>query len=92
MGLAAPEAFRLSFLTSVPAILGASLLEGLKLARAASGLPEGWFFAAAAAFLLGCASLALLRRLVLSGKWAYFGLYCFFVGLFAVVSGIAGNF
>jgi undecaprenyl-diphosphatase len=86
MGLAAPEAFRLSFLLSVPAILGAMLLEVPGLLRGASVLPGGWFPAMLAAFALGYLSLTLLRRLVLSGRWAYFGIYCFFLGLVAIVS------
>jgi undecaprenyl-diphosphatase len=93
MGLAAPKAFRLSFLMSIPAILGASFLEALEVLRnPVAVMPEGWFFAALAAFGLGSLSLALLRRLVLSGKWPYFGIYCFFLGLFAVVSAIAARF
>lgn len=93
LGLAAPEAFRLSFLMSVPAIAGASLLEFLKLWKApVQSLPEGWLFGFLAAFILGWISLVLLRRLVLSGKWAYFGVYCFFLGLLAIVSEIATMF
>ena len=87
MGLAAPEAFRLSFLMSVPAITGAALLEALQVLRdPALTLPAGWIISAAAAFLVGFFALATLRRLVLSGKWAYFGVYCFFLGLIAVLS------
>jgi undecaprenyl-diphosphatase len=93
MGLAAPEAFNISFLMSVPAILGASLLEAVKALRApAAVMPEGWLLAAAAAFFVGYAALVCLRRLVLSGKWAYFGVYCFFLGLAAVVSHVATRF
>lgn len=93
MGLAAPEAFRLSFLMSVPAIAGASLLEALHLLKSpAAVLPEGWLLGAAAAFAIGWFSLAVLRRLVLSGRWAYFGLYCFVMGLVAVISDISGKF
>ena len=93
MGLAAPEAFRLSFLMSVPAILGASLLDGMKILRESNlFLPVGWLPAAVAAFFLGWLSLAFLRRLVLSGKWAYFGIYCFLLGLAAIVSQVAMSF
>ena len=92
-GLASPEAFRLSFLLSVPTILGATLLEGLEM-FVASGplLPDGWFWGMIAAFLLGWLSLAFLRRLVLSGKWPYFGVYCFFLGLFAITSQVMTSF
>jgi undecaprenyl-diphosphatase len=92
MGLTAPEAFRLSFLLSVPAILGATLLEAAGLLDGSSVLPGGWLPAVFVAFLLGYCSLSLLRRLVLSGRWAYFGIYCFFLGLAAIVSEIAVHF
>jgi undecaprenyl-diphosphatase len=103
MGLAAKEAFRFSFLLSVPAILGAAFLEGAKAlpkwasalpvwAEAGASLPPGWAAAVAAAFLLGWLSLKFLRSLVLSGRWPYFGGYCFFLGLAAVVSEIAARF
>jgi undecaprenyl-diphosphatase len=93
LGLEASEAFRLSFLMSVPAILGASLLEGIKVLRnPLLVLPEGWVWAVLAAFALGCLSLAFLRRLVLSGRWAYFGIYCFLLGVAVIVVAITGNF
>jgi undecaprenyl-diphosphatase len=93
MGVESQEAFRLSFLMSVPAILGASLLEAVPIVRdPLLTLPVGCFAAAFIAFLLGYLSLAFLRRLVLSGKWPYFGVYCFFLGLGAIVSDIAANF
>jgi undecaprenyl-diphosphatase len=92
MGLTAPEAFRFSFLLSVPAILGAALLEAPGLLSGSSVLPGGWLPAALAAFLLGYLALTLLRRLVLSGRWAYFGIYCFFLGLAAIVSEVVGSF
>ena len=89
MGLSASEAFRLSFLMSVPAILGATLLETRHVLRApAPAMPDGWVVAVFAAFLIGYLALSSLRRLVLSGRWAYFGVYCFFLGLAAVASGI----
>ncbi|MBR1671943.1 MAG: undecaprenyl-diphosphate phosphatase [Fretibacterium sp.] len=95
MGLAVDEAFRFSFLVSVPAVLGASLLEGLKLYREGliltgdGVLPAGWLWAAAAAFVLGWIALKLMHRLVLSGRWAYFGLYCLFLGSAAILAALA---
>ena len=93
MGLAAPEAFRLSFLMSIPAIFGATLLEALDVLREpALTLPDGLALSALAAFLAGYFALSSLRRLVLSGKWAYFGVYCFFLGLAAIVSDVITRF
>ena len=89
MGLAVSDAFRFSFLISVPAILGASLLEGLKLYRGGTApLPEGCLLAVGAAFVLGWLALKLMRRLVLSGRWAYFGLYCLLLGCVAILSSL----
>ena len=93
MGMSAPNAFRLSFLMAIPAIIGASLLEVTQVIQdPAITLPNGWLPAAGMAFLVGYFALALLRRLVLSGKWAYFGVYCFFLGLVAVASDIVTRF
>ncbi|MDR1731829.1 MAG: undecaprenyl-diphosphate phosphatase [Synergistaceae bacterium] len=88
LGLAAPEAFRLSFLMSIPSILGASLLEFRDLLRSPAALPDGWPAGAVAAFLLGYLALGVMRRMVLSGRWAYFGIYCFLLGIFVVVSSV----
>ena len=85
-GLGVSEAFRFSFLISVPAVLGASLLEALKLFKSGESifLPEGYIFAVIAAFVLGLAALSLMRKLVLAGKWGYFGVYCLLVGSTAI--------
>lgn len=83
-GLLKEEAFNFSFLLSIPAICGAVLLEALDLGGIdgfLSTLPPMWLPGAAAAFVSGFASLFILRRLVLSSKWHYFGLYCIIVGI-----------
>ncbi len=87
MGLGISEAFRFSFLISIPAILGATLLEALKFMKGGEAvfLPEGWLWAALVAFVLGLSSLKFMRGLVDAGKWAYFGVYCLIVGTVAVL-------
>ena len=45
-----------------------------------------------AAFVLGWLALILLRRLVLSGRWVYFGLYCLILGIFVIVSSVGLGF
>ena len=89
MGLGISEAFRFSFLISIPAILGATLLECLKFIKGgeAAFLPEGWIFGAVTAFILGLLSLKFMKGLVDAGKWAYFGLYCLIIGSIAVLMG-----
>ena len=53
-GLSAAEAFRFSFLLSLPAVSGAALLE---LRHFDGALPAGWAAAMALAFLFGVVSL-----------------------------------
>ena len=86
MGLGVSEAFRFSFLISVPAVLGASLLEALKLWKSGETLllPDGTLWACIAAFVFGFIALTTMRKLILSGKWGYFSLYCFIVGVSAI--------
>ncbi len=87
MGLGLTEAFEFSFLISVPAVLGASLLEFLKLLKNPDAifLPDGYVWACVIAFVAGFAALNIMRRLVLLGKWAYFGLYCLVIGAAAIL-------
>ncbi|MDR1966946.1 MAG: undecaprenyl-diphosphate phosphatase [Synergistaceae bacterium] len=92
-GLSGVEAFRFSFLLSMPAILGASLYEAKDLGGLGGflgALPSGWFPAALAAFASGLASLTLLRRLVEGGGWWFFSLYCIALGCAVVVYSIIG--
>ena len=88
MGMGVSEAFRFSFMISIPAILGANLLEGLKLLKSPESifLPEGYLLAVIAAFILGLASLGIMRKLVASEKWAYFGIYCLVIGAATIIS------
>ena len=87
MGMGISEAFRFSFLISIPAVLGATLLECLKFLKdgGAVFLPEGWIWGAALAFILGLASLRFMRGLVKAEKWALFGVYCLVIGIAALV-------
>ncbi len=82
-GLSATEAFRFSFLLSLPATCGAALLELLH-AGAFAALPAGWFAGAFAAFISGLGALALFRRTVIRGRWIFFSIYCALVGLLAL--------
>jgi undecaprenyl-diphosphatase len=87
-GLSPSAAFRFSFLLSLPAVFGATLLEVrglLKLADWSSTLPPGWFIGFGAAFVAGFASLAILRRAVMMGRWRPFALYCALVGTLSIV-------
>ena len=87
MGLEVNEAFRFSFLISIPAILGANLLEAVKFFKTgeAAFLPEGYIWSCVAAFVLGLAALGIMRKLVANERWAYFGIYCLALGALMVV-------
>jgi undecaprenyl-diphosphatase len=92
LGISREEAFRFSFILSVPAIIGAAILEArdLGLSGFAGSLPDGWMFGAAAAFMSGFASLVALRRLVASDKWWGFSLYCMGLGGISVIYSLMG--
>ena len=87
MGMALNDAFKFSFMISIPAILGANLLEFLKFYKSgvAAFMPEGYLIGCIAAFVLGLFALGIMRRLVASEKWPYFGIYCFIIGTAAIL-------
>ena len=92
-GLSRDEAFRFSFLLSIPAIMGATLLEARDLGGRASflaELPNGWMASAIVAFVSGLLSLVVLRKLVTSDRWWLFAIYCILLGSASVVCSIVG--
>lgn len=83
-GLGREDAFKFSFLLSIPAILGATILQALEVggwSKFVSSLPPYWYVGAAAAFISGILSLVILRKIVLTSKWWVFGVYCLFLGV-----------
>jgi undecaprenyl-diphosphatase len=85
-GLHPEEAFRFSFLISIPAILGATLLEILNMYKVGEvTLPPCWWLGALLAFSLGWSSLIILRRFVISGLWKCFSAYCSFIAILMVL-------
>jgi undecaprenyl-diphosphatase len=92
-GLSREEAFRFSFLLSIPTIIGAAVFDAVRAGGVGGffqGLPDGWIQGSAAAFVSGLASLFLLRRLVESDKWWAFAIYCLLIGSFAVIMNYLG--
>jgi undecaprenyl-diphosphatase len=76
------DAFKFSFLLSIPAILGAVVLQifDFNWQKLNGGiLPNTLGFLAAAIF--GFLSLKLLERIMVKGKLYYFAIYCFALGL-----------
>lgn len=82
-GLAPEDAFSFSFILSLPAILGATVLElagSGGIGELLSSLPAGWWAGILTAFVAGLAALALLRRVVVRGLWGIFAFYCLAAG------------
>jgi undecaprenyl-diphosphatase len=80
LGIKPERAFELSMLMSLPAVLGAVLLELPRALRA----PEGIGFAALGAlvaFGVGIVALHLLRRVMMKGKFALFALWVLPLGV-----------
>jgi len=83
MGLSPEKAFSFSFLLSIPAIIGANLLEAFAIAGDPFhkvALPTGWFIGMLAAFISGFWALKVLRKFVVQGKWRGFAFYCLAAG------------
>ncbi|MBP8684204.1 MAG: undecaprenyl-diphosphate phosphatase [Synergistaceae bacterium] len=92
-GISREEVFRFSFLLSIPAILGAALLQAREVGGFdvfISSLPQGWYLGAAAAFVSGFVSLFVLRKLVIASKWWIFGIYCLVLGSLSVITSFLG--
>lgn len=71
LGVKPQRAFELSMLMSLPAVLGATLLEAPK----AFATPSLWLPASVGAvvsFVVGLAALGLLRRIVMAGRFSWF--------------------
>lgn len=85
-GVSREDAARFSFLISVPAILGATLLEAFKLKQTgltAELLPA--IFGAVVAGVSGYLALRFLIKLLNRGKLYYFSFYCWALGAIALL-------
>lgn len=85
-GVAPIRAAELSFLLSIPAILGATLLKLGDLGSEA--VPAWWVVAAGAAvaFAVGWASIVVLLAVLERGRLGVFSWYCFALGVAALVA------
>ena len=88
MGTRHEQAARFSFLLSLPAVGGAFLLETLGAASLSGGLATIQWPSALIGFVValvsGYLAVALLIRALGRGKFAYFGIWCWAVGLWAL--------
>lgn len=77
-------AVRFSFLLSIPAIVGAQLLELKHIAGAGSELGLGLWLGMLSAFVSGYAAIAWFTRLVARGRFTGFVVYCGVLGLIVI--------
>lgn len=87
-------AVRFSFLLSLPAVLGATLLEVLDAAQAGQGISQEllpkYLLGMAAAGVVGYFSIRLLDLLAARGKFGAFCYYCWAAGLISLAAYFAG--
>ena len=85
-GLRQDLAAEFSFLLAIPAILGAMLLEVLKLHQQQIGLSllAPYLLGSLLALITGIIALRWLLRLLQKGRLGYFAYYCFALGIFAL--------
>lgn len=88
-GVREEEAFRFSFLLSIPAVFAATVWE-LGQVDALSALGVVGLIGALVAFVVGYASLLLLRRLLIAGRFWLFALYLVPLGLGLIFFGFGG--
>jgi undecaprenyl-diphosphatase len=86
-GVERSKAAEFSFLLSLPAILGASLLESKEvLSHANSGQDLTIYLTGAvSAFVVGYLAIKFLLNVIKKGKFQYFAYYCFAVGFFFLI-------
>ena len=85
LGLSSKEAARFSFLLAIPAIAGAGLLTALDVSSGFQ-LPLSVSIAALiSSFGVGGVALKWLLGWLEQGKFLYFGIYCFAVGIFTLL-------
>ena len=90
-GLEVAPAARLSFLISIPAIVGAVLLQFLKIESVSSDAAVGLFVGFAAAAISGYYALKLLFNLLEKRRFHLFGFYCLFAGACTVIYSLSSG-
>lgn len=87
-GMNPAEAFVFSFILSIPTIISAIAYESFKIIMKRESFGIGFsevVFGVISAFLFGCISLLILRRITVSGKLWIFGLYKLAISVFTLV-------
>jgi len=83
-GVKREEAFRFSFLLSIPAVLGALLLTSIKGSVDAALIPP-LLLGGITAVIVGYLSLSILRKLLMKGFFHLFGFYTIALGLLLLI-------
>ena len=86
----ADVAAKFSFLMAIPAVAGAIVLEGRPLLAIPPGLRVSLAAGIATALVTGFLAIALLLRIVRSGKLRYFAYYCWAIGIAVVATAVVG--
>ncbi len=84
LGIHRGTAFRFSFIASIPAILGAFLLE-VGVGSFSIFTPLQLAVTFVVTFIFGLLSLAFLRQFVVQQKFYYFGFYCLAIGVIGLI-------
>ncbi len=79
------EAAEFSFLMAIPAILGGAVFEFKDLEEVAPGMGLNCIVGAAVAFVTGLSAVYWVLDSIRKGKFQYFAVYCFLVGLLGIV-------
>lgn len=81
------EAAEFSFLLSLPAVFGATLLKSVDIIKEPTVGGAIWIYlaGASAAFIVGYLSIAWLMRLIKKGQFFYFGIYCMLAGIAGLI-------
>ncbi len=90
LGIDRKEAARFSFLAAIPAIIGASILEGRNALSSASLDPFVVIVGVASAAIVGYLAIGLLLRALEKNKLEYFAYYCFVLAGLVFVRAMIG--
>jgi undecaprenyl-diphosphatase len=87
-------AVRYSFLMSLPAVLGATLLEVVDVVKDGTGIPEGmlgkYLLGMVLAGVIGYFAIKLVNLLATKGKFGAFAYYCWAVGAVSLLAYLLG--
>lgn len=85
LGIKREEAAEFSFLVSLPAILGATLLQIKDVNAIDMGMIPVYLIGMAAAFISGLVSIGIMMQIVRIAKLSWFALYCLIAGIISIV-------